>query len=111
MPNNNNGGGGQTPWVTGDVITAERLNGMMGVVLELSGDSPRTLDKTYGEIVGYLEKGVSVVIMDSYGQFYGFSKLETLDDGGTMKYLLQCNGLGWNFLSGTADEYPTENLD
>lgn len=109
MPNNTNGGG-QTPWVTGDVITADRLNGMMGVVLTMNDDSPRTLDKTYGEIVGYLEKGVSIVIKDSGSQFYGFSKLEDWDDSGTIKYQLQCSGLGWNFLFGTANEYPTEDL-
>lgn len=58
-----------SPWETGDVITAEKLNNSSLFVIKAAGvasqDNPQTtptLDKTYNEIKRALDAGMTLVI-------------------------------------------------
>ena len=85
MPNNNNGGG-QTPWVTGDVITAERLNGMMVEPLICTftevDEGRGTLDKSYNDVKEAILAGRPVY--EQYGaseEWAGYNALTNLETG------------------------------
>ena len=100
-----------TPWVTGDVITADRLNGMMVFQVHLvAGDNGQRLDKTYGEIVEALENGCAISSVLIGQGYHSFERL-SIRYNDPIQYQIYFNNAPWNFLAGTADEYPTEDLD
>lgn len=78
-------------WVTGETITAQKLNhmedgiasggGSFPITLIPTGADTGTIDKTYSEILTALESGkipiMNLVVNDEYKQSYLFNRLGT----------------------------------
>lgn len=111
-------------WVTGEVITANKLNHMedgianagtliCGLTYVAGESGQRRLTKTYGEVKEALDAGKNIMLIDSdagdYTYYYPITSLQcspTEDE-----YYIRFSGLGWDFLAGTSpNDYPTEDM-
>lgn len=114
-------------WTDGEIITDDKLNHMEDGIADAGGGNqieylhfqdltthPLVLDKTYGEIKALLEAGKTLILVYpvlgdewSYTQYYMIDSFSYGDD--PTVYNVGITTLGWQFLNGGLDEYPTED--
>ena len=116
-------------WVTGDIITANKMNHMEDGIADADGGNqieylhfqdptatPHVLDKTYGEIKALLEAGKTLMLVyPNIGDEWSYTQYCMIDSfgygGDPVVYNITLNGLAWHFLYGGLDEYPTEDME
>ena len=107
-------------WQTGDIITAERLNGMMGVVLhetfDQADDGLSRLDKTAQEIIDIVSHGLpfSLYKADDNSGNYGYDFCTSLywyGNDAEETFNFQIDFRRDAYLAHSLDEYPLRYAD
>ena len=100
------------PWVTGDVITAERLNGMQKeplIIHENTEGIIATFDKTWKEIRDNFVNGIPCIIYRNDNELSAVTSVTSFDD--QYNVCFDSNGYITAYSANSENGYPYYSYD